>query len=94
MFLLSFDFHNDFQIEKDTSEPSATPGPQPTPLPQPQSPLRRRGKPPNPWVIPWILQREERGYYRPPPTRADIIHTHIPGYQNFVRMSPAFFLPH
>ena len=32
LFLLGFDFHNDLQIEKDTSEPSAAPGPQPTPL--------------------------------------------------------------
>ena len=27
-------------------------------------PPRRRRKPQNPWVIPWILQREKRGCYR------------------------------
>ena len=27
-------------------------------------PPRRRRKPQNPWVLPWILQREERGCYR------------------------------
>ena len=56
--------------------------------PSPQPPRRRR-KPQNPWVLPWILQREERGCYR---TLLDeLITTDIPGYRNFTRMEPAFF---
>ena len=57
---------------------------------QPASPPppRRRRKPQNPWVLPWILQREERGCYR---TLLDeLITTDIPGYRNFTRMDPAF----
>ena len=58
------------------------------PAPQPP-PCRRRRKPQNPWVIPWILQREERGCYR---TLLDkLITTDIPGYRNFTRMEPAYF---
>ena len=53
------------------------------------TPPRRRRKPQNPWVVPWILQREERGCYR---TLLDeLITTDIPGYRNFTRMEPAFF---
>ena len=52
-------------------------------------PPRRRRKPQNPWVLPWILQREERGCYR---TFLDeLITTDIPGYRNFTRTEPAFF---
>ena len=52
-------------------------------------PPRRRRKPQNPWVLPWILQREERGCYR---TLLDeLITTDIPGYRNFTRMKPEFF---
>ena len=52
-------------------------------------PPRRRRKPQNPWVLPWILQREERGCYR---TLLDeLITSDIPGYRNFTRMEPAFF---
>ena len=52
-------------------------------------PPRRRRKPQNPWVLPWILQREERGCYR---TFSDKLTTNnIPGYTNFTRMEPAFF---
>ena len=67
---------------------------QPNPAPaQPASPLppppRRRRKPQNPWVLPQILQREERGCYR---TLLDeLITSDIPGYRNFTRMEPAFF---
>ena len=39
------------------------PGPAQPASPSPPSPRRRR-KPQNPWVLPWILQREERGCYR------------------------------
>ena len=59
---------------------------QPAPPPHPQPPPYRRRKPQNPWVMPWILQREERGWYR---TLLDeLITTDIPGYQNFIRMPP------
>ena len=52
-------------------------------------PPRRRRKPQSPWVLPWILQREERGCYR---TLLDeLITTDIPGYRNFTRMEPVFF---
>ena len=52
-------------------------------------PPRRRRKPQNPWVLPWILQREERGCYR---TLLDeLITTDMPGYRNFTRMEPAIF---
>ena len=58
------------------------------PASQPLPPPRRRRKPQNPWVMPWILQREERGCYR---TLLDeLITTDIPGYRNFTRMEPAF----
>ena len=53
-----------------------------------QQPLpRRKRKPPNPWVKPWIFQRKEKGYLL-----ADLIQTDIPGYQNFVRMPLAFLM--
>ena len=56
--------------------------------PSPPPPPRKR-KSQNPWVMPWILQREERGCYR---TLLDkFITTDIPGYRNFTRMQPAFF---
>ena len=62
-------------------------------LAQPASPSppppRRIRKPQNPWVLPWILQREERGCYRT--LLAELITTDIPGYRNFTRMEPAFF---
>ena len=61
----------------------------PAPQSQPQSDPRRRRKPQNPWVVPWILQRQEKGCYNNLLT--DLIHTDIPGYHNFVRMQPAFF---
>ena len=59
-----------------------------SPSPPPPAPRRRR-KPQNPWVLPWILQREERGCYR---TLLDeLITTDVPDYGNFTRMEPAFF---
>ena len=58
----------------------ASPSPPPTP---------RRRKPQNPWVVPWILQRDKRGCYR---TLLDeLITTNIPGYRNVPRMQPTFF---
>ena len=62
---------------------------QPPAQPQPQPAQRRIRKPPNPWVMPLILQRQENGYYSN--LLADLIHTEIPGYQNFVRRPPSFF---
>ena len=59
---------------------------QPAPQPLPAS---RRMKPPNPWVMPLILERGERGCYRTLLT--NLIQTDISGYQNFIRMPPAFF---
>ena len=46
-----------------------------------QPPPHRRRKPQNPWVMPGILQREERRCYR----------TDIPDYRNFITVPPAFF---
>ena len=56
----------------------------------PSPPLpRRRRKPQNPWVLPWILQGGERGCNR---TLLDeLMTTDIPGYRNITRMEPAFF---
>ena len=67
--------------------PTPPPALQPLPQPQPQ-PATRRRRPLNPWVIPWIPQRQEKGCYSN--LLADLIHTDIPGYQNLVRMPPAF----
>ena len=68
------------------SNPRPSQNPTPTqpasPPPQPPAPRRRR-KPQNPWVLPWILQREERGCYR---TLLDELIT-----RNFTSMEPAFF---
>ena len=62
--------------------------PAPAQQASPSPPPPRRRKPQNPLVLPWILQREERGCYR---TLLDeLITTDIPGYRNF-RMEPAFF---
>ena len=59
------------------------------PASPPPPPPRRRRKPQNPWVLPWILQREERGCYR---TLLDkLITADTPDYRNFTRMEPAFF---
>ena len=55
--------------------PALKPAPSLKPLPPPG----RRRKLTNPWVMSWILHREDR------------IHTDILGYQNFFRKPPAFF---
>ena len=62
---------------------------QPNPAPaQPASPSppppRRRRKPQNPWVLPWILQREGRGCYRK--LLDELITSDIPGYRNVTRI--------
>ena len=50
------------------------------------SPPPPRRKPQNPWILPWIRQREERGCYR---TLLDeLITSDIPGYRNFTRITP------
>ena len=40
-------------------------------------------------VRPWLLQREERGAYHN--TMAELYATDIPGFTNFMRMTPEFF---
>ena len=59
------------------------PGPAPAlqlaPQPQQQPVPRRRRKPPNPLVMPWILQRQEKGCYSIP--LAELLQTDIPGYK-------------
>ena len=54
---------------------------QPPPQPQPQPAPRRRRNPQDPWVMPWILQRQQKGCYSN--LLADLMHTDISGYQNF-----------
>ena len=77
-----------FMISRQRRQQNPAPA-QPAPPTQPQPRPRRSRKPQNPWVMPWILQTEERGCYR---TLLDkLITTDIPGYQNFIRMPPAFF---
>ena len=41
------------------------------------------------WVRPWLLQREERGAYHN--IMADLYATDIPGFTNYMRMTPEFF---
>ena len=77
-----------FMISRHRKQQNPAPA-QPAPPSQPQPPPRRRRTPKNPWVMPWILQREQRGCYR---TLLDeLITTDIPGYRNCTKMEPAFF---
>ena len=69
--------------------PGPAPAIQPAPQPQTQLARRRRRKSPNLWVMPWFFQRQEKGCYSN--LLADLIHTDISGYQNFVRMPSVFF---
>ena len=64
--------------------PPAAP-PLPPPPPAVQRPRRRH----NMWVRPWLLQREERGTYHS--IMAELYATDIPGFTNFMRMTPEFF---
>ena len=41
------------------------------------------------WVRPWLLQKEERGAYHN--IMAELYATDIPGFINFMRMTPEFF---
>ena len=59
--------------------------PQQPPPPPIQRPRRRH----NMWVRPWLLQREERGAYHS--IMADLYATDIPGFTNYMRMTPEFF---
>ena len=56
----------------------------PPPLPSIQRPRRH-----NMWVRPWLLQREERGAYHN--IMAELYATDIPGFTNYMRMTPEFF---
>ena len=58
--------------------PGEAPVIQPAPSPQPPPPTRRKRNTPNSWAIPWVLQREDRGYHNN--LLSDLIQTDIPGY--------------
>ena len=62
---------------------------QPAPPLQPQS-HHVRGGSHRIWVMPWILQREERECYRTPLDEPILVIADISGYRNFIRMPPAF----
>ena len=63
---------------------------QPAPAPPPPPPARQRPRRRhNMWVRPWLLQREERGTYNN--IMADLYATDIPGFTNYMRMTPEFF---
>ena len=61
----------------------------PPPPPAPQAPIQRPRRRHNIWVRPWLLQREERGAYHN--IMADLYATDIPGFTNYMRMTPEFF---
>ena len=67
-------------------------------LRRPQQPPQAAPPPPliqkprrwhNMWVRPWLLQREERGAYHN--IMAELYATDIPGFTNYMRMTPEFF---
>ena len=62
---------------------------QPQPPPPPPAPIQRPRRRHNMWVRPWLLQREERGAYHN--IMADLYATDIPGFTNYMRMTPEFF---
>ena len=77
------------QEEDQPAQPAQPQGQDQAPPPAAPAAPRRRRRSQDPWVMPWILQREDRGCYR---TLLDeLITTDIPGYRNFVRMPPAVF---
>ena len=41
------------------------------------------------WVRPWIQQRDDRGAYTT--IMQELFETDIPGFRNFIRMTPEFF---
>ena len=59
------------------------------PPPRPPAPIQRPRRRPNMWERPWLLQREERGAYHN--IMADLYATDIPGFTNYMRMTPEFF---
>ena len=65
-------------------QPHQPPAPQPPPPPRQR--LRRRH---NMLVRPWLLQREERLAYHN--IMAELYDTDIPGFTNYMRMTPEFF---
>ena len=65
--------------------PQQPPPAPPSPPPARQRPRRRH----NMWVRPWLLQKEERGAYHN--IMADLYATDIPGFTNYMRMTPEFF---
>ena len=63
---------------------------QPPPAPPPPPPaIQRPRRRHNMWVRPWLLQREERGAYHN--IMAELYATYIPGFTNYMRMTPEFF---
>ena len=88
MFFIEFNLLLYLIFSHKTAEPSTCPA-SITITQHPPPPPRRRRKPQNQLVLPWILQREERGCYR---TLLDeLITTDVPGYRNSTRMKPASF---
>ena len=85
-FFIEFNFLLCKIFSRHRRQQNPTPAQLASPSPQPP---RRRRKPQNPWVMPWILQREENGCYRS--LLDELITTEIPGYRNFTRMKQAFF---
>ena len=69
-------------LRRPQQPPPATP---PPPPPAKQRPRRRH----NMWVRPGLLQREERGAYHN--IMAELYATDIPGFTNYMRMTPEFF---
>ena len=62
---------------------------QPPPAPPPPPQARQSPRRHNMWVRPWLLQREERGTYHN--IMAELYATDIPGFTNYMRMTPEFF---
>ena len=69
-------------LRRPQQPPPAAP---PPPPPARQRPRRRHSM----WVRRWLLQREERGAYHN--IMAELYATDIPGFTNFMRMTPEFF---
>ena len=65
--------------------PQQPQAPPPPPPPAIQRPKRRH----NMWVRPWLLQRGEREAYHN--IMAELYATDIPGFTNYMRMTPEFF---
>ena len=59
------------------------------PPPAPPAPIQRPRRRHNKWVRPWLMQREGRGAYHN--IMADLYATDIPGFTNYMRMTPEFF---